>query len=223
MVDQRPLEVAGEQVAGYAQRQLGLLVDERRRLDTLGPILDRLPEPFEKDQVALDVLGRGTLGGGANDHAALLPIERLDDLAQAGALLVGQAPGNAQPLALGNEDDEAAGQRDVRRQAGALGLHRILDGLDEDLLAALDELLDLAALATTLELGNDDLVHVEKAVLLQPDLDEGGFHSGQNIVDRAFVDVARDRVALGALEVNLGDPLVLEHGDAALAGVYRDE
>ena len=206
MIDDGALEVAGEEVARDAQRKLGLLVDERRRLDALGPVLDRLPEALEEDEVALDVLGRGALGGGADDDAALLALERLDDLAQACALVVGQAPRDAQPLAVGDEDDEAAGQRDVGRQAGALGLHRVLDRLDEDLLSALDQLLDLAALAAALELGDDDLVDVEEAVLLQPHLDEGGLHPGQDVVDDALVDVAGDRVAVGALEIDLGDP-----------------
>ena len=127
------------------------------------------------------------------------------------------------PSPLGTKTTKRPGQRDVCRQAGALRLHRVLDRLDEDLLAALDQLLDLAALAATFELGDDDLVDVEEAVLLEPDLDEGGFHPGENVVDDALVDVAGDRVAIGALQIDLGDLLVLEHGDAALAGVYRDE
>ena len=36
VVDEQPLEVAGEEVAGDAQRQLGLLVDQRRRLRLAG-------------------------------------------------------------------------------------------------------------------------------------------------------------------------------------------
>ena len=46
---------------------------------------------------------------------------------------------------------------------------------------------------------------------------------GQDVVDGAHVDVAGDRAALGALEVDLGDLVVLEHGDALLADVDRDE
>ena len=74
-----------------------------------------------------------------------------------------------------------------------------------------------------LELGDDDLVHVEEAVLFEPDLDEGSLHTRQDVVDGAEVDIARDRAALGALEVHLGDLLVLEHGDALLAHVDRDD
>ena len=61
-----------------------------------------------------------------------------------------------------------------------------------------------------LELGADDLVDVEEAVLLEADLDERGLHPGQDVVDAADVDVAGDRAALGPLEVDLGDLRVLE-------------
>jgi hypothetical protein len=48
VVDEQALELAGEEVARDAQRQLGLLVDQRRRLRLLGARLDRLPELLEE-------------------------------------------------------------------------------------------------------------------------------------------------------------------------------
>ena len=77
--------------------------------------------------------------------------------------------------------------------------------------------------ALALELGHDDLVDVEEAVLLEPDLDERCLHPGQDVVDDAEVDVAGDRAPLGPLEVDLGDAIVLDHGDALLADVDRDQ
>ena len=148
--------------------------------------------------------------------------DRLDDVAQADALVVLEPARDAEALAARDEDDEAAGERDLGREPRALRLHRVLDGLDEDLLVALEEVLDLAA-AAALELGRDDLVDVEEAVLLEADLDERGLHAREDVVDGALVDVAGDRAALGALEVDLGGPVVLEDGDALLADVDRDE
>ncbi len=78
-------------------------------------------------------------------------------------------------------------------------------------------------MALALELGDDDLVDVEEAVLLEADLDERGLHPRQDVVDRAEVDVPGDRPPLGALEVNLGDAVVLEDGDALLADVDAHE
>ena len=223
VVDQRALEVAGEEVARDAERQLRLLVDERRRLRRLRLVLDRLPELLEEDEVALDVLGGRALRGRADDHAAFLHLERLDDLLQARPLVVVEPARDAEPFAERDVDDEAAGQRDLGREPRALRLHRVLDRLDEHLLAALDQVLDLAAVALALELGHDDLVDVEEAVLLEPDLDERGLHAGQHVVDRAEVDVPGDRSALRTLEVDLGDAVVLEDRDALLADVGRDE
>ena len=77
--------------------------------------------------------------------------------------------------------------------------------------------------ALALELGDDDLVDVEEAVLLEADLDERGLHPRQDVVDRAEVDVPGDRAALGPLEVDLGDAVVLEDGDALLADVDAHE
>ena len=154
--------------------------------------------------------------------AALLRRDRLDDVAQADALVVVEASGDAQAFAARDEDDEAARERDLGRQPRALRLHRVLDRLDEDLLVALQEVLDLAA-AAALELGRDDLVDVQEAVLLEADLDERGLHAREDVVDGALVDVAGDRAALRALEVDLGGAVVLEDGDALLADVDRDE
>ena len=139
------------------------------------------------------------------------------------ALVVLEAPRDAEALAVRDVDDEATGQRDLGRQAGALRLHRVLDRLDEHVLAALDQILDLPRASAALELGADDLVDVEEAVLLEADLDERGLHPRQDVVDDAEVDVAGDRAALGPLEVDLGDLVVLEHGDALLARVDGDE
>ena len=74
-----------------------------------------------------------------------------------------------------------------------------------------------------LELGRDHLVHVEEAVLLEADLDERGLHAREHVVDGALVDVARDRAAFRALEVGLGDLVVLDDGDSLLADVDRDQ
>src|SRR5262249_32152599 len=89
--------------------------------------------------------------------------------------------------------------------------------------------------------GEDDLVDVQEAVSLQADVDEGGLHSGQDIVDLALVDVADDRAAAAALDLEVRHlPLVararllaalpacraalcLEHGDPGLRPVDADE
>ena len=60
-----------------------------------------------------------------------------------------------------------------------------------------------------LAVGRDDLVDVQEAVLLEADVDERGLHAGEHVVDAALVDVADDRAAAAALDVELGDAPVL--------------
>ena len=155
---------------------------------------------------------------------ALLHVERLEDVAQPRALVVLQPARDAEALTARHVDDEAAGERHLGRQPCALRLHRVLDRLDEDRLAAAQQVLDaLAVVPFALELGDDDLVDVEEAVLLEADVDERGLHPGQHVVDGAQVDVPGDRAPVRALEVDLGDLAVLEDGDAALGDAGRDE
>src|SRR4029079_10515747 len=223
VVDEQLLEVIGEEIADDAQRQLGLLVEERGRLLGLCTRLDLLPEPLEEDKVALDVFCGGAFSRRADDDAALLDVECLADATEPDPLVVFERARDTEALAARDIDDEAPRERDLGRQARALRLHRVLDGLDEDLLASANQVLDLLAVAPALELGDDDLVDIEEAVLLEADLDKRGLHARQDVVDDALVDVACDRAALGPLEVDLGDLVVLEHGDALLAGGDSDQ
>ena len=92
--------------------------------------------------------GGRTGGGGADDHAALLDLERLGQLAQPLALAVGKAPAHARAgLAVGREHEEAAGDGELHRHPRPLRPHRVLHDLDQHLLAGLQELVDLAAAA----------------------------------------------------------------------------
>ena len=109
-------------------------------------------------------------------------------------------------------------------------LQRVLDDLDDDLLPGFDQLVDAAAFAAAplrrlLPVGQDDLVDVQEAVALEADVDEGGLHAGQDVVDLALVDVADDRAPAAALDVELryvalaAFRLRLEDGYAGLAAI----
>ena len=135
-------------------------------------------------------------------------------LAQPVALLVVQAARYADALALRHVDEVAARDRELHRQARPLRLQRILDRLDQDLLAGLEQLRDLPALAAAtasacnLDAGDDHVVGVQEAVLLEPDVHEGGLEAGQDVVHLALVDVADDRARTAPLDVELAYPPV---------------
>src|SRR5215213_4992574 len=215
VVDDRALEVLGEDVAHDADRQVGLLEHERPRGRGLHPLLEDLVELEQVLQLALEVLALGARRGRADDRAAPAQVEALGGAPHAFALLVVEALGHADALAGGRVDHVAPGDGELHRQARALGLERVLDDLDHDLLAGLDEVGDLlaallaAAAPRRLDAGQDDLVDVQKAVLVEADVDEGGLEPGQDVVDLALVDVADDRAVAAALEVQLGDAVAL--------------
>src|SRR5918995_236135 len=218
VVDDRALEVLGEDVAHDADREVGLLEDQGGRGRLGDALLEHVVELEEVLQLALEVRPLRAVRRGADDRAAAAEVELLGLLAQAVALLVLQAARDAHALAPRGVDHVAAGDRELHRQARALGLERVLDDLYDDLLPWLEQVGDarLAGAAAALDLldaRDDDLVDVQEAVLVEADVDEGGLGAGQDVVDDALVDVADDRAATSALEVDLGDAVPL--GDRA--------
>src|ERR1700690_3873776 len=96
--------------------------------------------------------------------------QRAADLAQPAPFVVEELATHAQALAVWDVDHEPSGQRQLHRQATALGPHRILGRLNEHLVALLEQVRDLA-----LVLGHangDYLVDMQEPALGQPDVDE---------------------------------------------------
>jgi hypothetical protein len=65
---------------------------------------------------------------------------------------------------------------------------------------------------------------VKESVPLEADVDERGLHSGEDVVNDPFVDVADDGAGAAALDIELGNArlgvaLLLEDRDARFAGV----
>ena len=118
------------------------------------------------------------------------------------------------PSPSGHVHEVAAGDRELHRQARALRLERVLDDLDDDLVAGLQHLRDalalraVAAAAGELDARHDDVVGMQEAVLVDPDVDERRLEPGQDVVDAALVDVPDDRARAAPLDVELADPPV---------------
>ena len=138
--------VVGEQIAQQLDDQALLLEEDRRRPARFHLLADLGPDLVEPGEVADDVLFRAAGGGGADDHAADEPVllaEGLDDAAQAGTLLPRlDLARHADVVDRRHEDEEAARHGDVRGEPRALGAERLLDHLNEDFLAFLEEVLD---------------------------------------------------------------------------------
>ena len=225
VVDDRALEVRGEDVADDADRQVGLLEHERGRGGLRDALLQHLVELEQVGELALEVGARRAVRRGADDRAAAAQVEALDLGAQPRALAVVEPARDADALAGGRVDHVAAGDRQLHREPRALGLERVLDDLHDDLLPRLEQVGDpraalLAAAALhLLDAGQHDLVDVQEPVLLLAEVDERRLEAGQDVVDLALVDVADDRASAAALEVDLGDAVA--GGQTALLAAAR--
>ena len=185
----------------------------------LDALLQHLVELEQVLQLALEVRALGALGRGADDRAAAAEVELLGLLAQAVALLVLEPARDADALAGRRVDHVAPGDGELHREPRALGLQRVLDDLDDDLLPRREQVGDArAALAAAaldlLDARQHDLVDVQEAVLVEADVDERGLEAGQDVVDLALVDVADDRARAAPLEVDLGGAVA--RGDVTL-------
>src|SRR5512132_1287298 len=222
-VDHQLHEVGGEDVADDPHHQLGLGVDDGRGAGLLGLALARLPAGLETGQAGAEAVGAGPLGGGADDQAQALGPDLLEDVAQAGALGLGQAAGDAEGVVLGLEDQVAAGQGDLGGEPSPLGPDRVLGHLDEHRLAGLEELLDPGRLAVQVLLVVVDLAGVQDGVAAAADVGEGGLHAGQDVLDPAQVDVADHGAAGLAGHVVLDQGRALEDADLGALGALSGD
>ena len=251
VVDDRALEVLGEDVAHDTHREVRLLEDQGGRRRVRHALLRDLVELEQVLQLALEIRSLGAVRRRPDDRAAAAQIELLGLLAEPVALLVLQPARHADALAGGRVDHVAPGDRELHDQPRALGLQGVLDDLDDDLLPGLEQVGDARPVAAAalglLDARQHDLVDVQEAVLVEADVDERGLEAGQDVVDAALVDVADDRAPAAALEVDLGYAVAggnlvrlrrrdlelrfgrragitgrLQHGDAGLAAIDRD-
>jgi len=63
---------------------------------------------------------------------------------------------------------------------------------------------------------------VEKRVSFQAEIDEGRLHSWQNARHAAFMNAARERILVSALEINLDELIVFEKRNPGLVPIGRD-
>ncbi|KZE94151.1 hypothetical protein AVP42_01362 [Agromyces sp. NDB4Y10] len=224
--DDHLLEVLVEDVADDLDEQVGLGVQERRRLDLLDGLRDVGPLADEPVDVARELLLGGALGRGAHDDALVLGEHLLQDLLQARALRVGELAADAVHGAVRHVHEVAAGQRDLAGQACALVAHRVLRDLDEHPVARLQRELDASGLVLLAVLGGGipvDLAGVQHGVAPAADVDERGLHARQHVLHAAEVHVADERGVLVARDVVLDEHAVLHDADLDAAALLAHD
>src|SRR5918996_6031407 len=106
VIDDHALEVTDEEIAHDPQRQLALLIHERRRLCTGTAAANRRPELLEQREVALELFLRRALGGSSHDEPAFRELELFADRLQTLTFGILQATRNADPVPKRDEDEE---------------------------------------------------------------------------------------------------------------------
>src|SRR5690606_4965413 len=170
---------------------------------------------------------------GADDDAArALGHYLTGERAQSGALLaLLDLAAHADVLRAGHVDEEATGQRDVRRDARALGADRLLGRLHHHALALLDQILDgreaartiavlpTALLVVVILIGGvpAEVRDVEERGLVGAYVDEGGLDARKHGLHGAEVDVAHEPFGVGVIHHQLDEQIVFENGHARLA------
>ena len=149
-LDEDLVHVLGVEVADRTLDQAAFLVDEARRGRLQGEVADVLPQPDEVVAVALD-LGLGALRA-RRAHDQAHPLRHLDVarhfLEAAAVVRVGDLARDAAAAGgVRHQHAVAPGERQVGGERGALVAALLLDDLDEQHLAALDDLLDLVGAA----------------------------------------------------------------------------
>src|SRR5581483_8664266 len=194
-VDQDLADVGLEVVPDGADDEARLEVDEERLAALVaGGALDRFPELLQIVEIPVQLLGGAADRGGARDDAhALGQLQLVERVAQLVAVLALDAAGDAAAAGVvRHEDQVAAGERDERREGGALRAALVLLDLDDDFLAFAQRVLDAGAadVDAFLEVAARDFLERQEPVPLFAVVDERGLEAGLDAGDDAFVDVA---------------------------------
>ena len=198
-------------------------MDQGRRVDGLGLVLDFAPHLEQDIVIAGELLLGPVHPGGADDEThPLLGRDLLHELHQALArLVVVDLAGNPRALAVRHQDDVAAGKRDEGREHGALVVLFVPGDLHDDLLTVSQvrpspvPVAFLVGLLVCAEVLGAHVVQGQKPVLLGAVVHEGRLEAPLDLEDDPLVDVARDRLPGRHLDVVLHELAALQDGHPA--------
>ena len=194
-VDDEFVEVLVEHVTDDLDQEVRLLVHRHRRRALLLALSllalgDVDPAAVQSVDVLGDLLLAHPLGGGADDGTATVGDDALQDALETLTLSLRQLAGDSLGLSARQVHQVATGEADPVGQSCALVSQRVLDHLDQHLVALLEGGFDAAGPATDVLGTPVDLAGVEHGVAPGADVDERGLHAGQDVLHPAEVDVA---------------------------------
>ena len=188
-------EVLVEDVADDLDQHVWLFVQRNRlcstlRLRCLGGFPDLLPLRLQALDVGLDGLLGHTLGCGTDNRARALRRNLAQNRLQALALRLRQLAGNTRAPAARHVHQESTSHRNVSGQTRALVTNRILGHLDQNLVAGLQRMFNLARTRFRAQQLPVQVTYVNDTVAVGSDIDERRFHAGQDVLHATEVDIA---------------------------------
>src|SRR5882762_6778011 len=230
LVDEHTIDNRAHQVPQdpEVKGQVGMYQVARLGAQTLVP--DELPQLAQILHVGEQCFGGRVFRGRTHDIPRIfLGFDAdLDGRAQPLAFGLGfDARRYANSAALGHVDEIARRQGDVGREPRALRSQRILDDLDENLIALGDQGADvLAARGFDARLNVTRVENVggmQESRAFQADLDERGLHARKNAGYPTFVDVADESAPADPLEKHFLEHAVFDDSGARLVRARVDE
>ncbi len=218
VVDEQPAEVARVVLANDPDLQRRLFVEQGRGARAGGFLLNGGPGLLETRHVRSQVALAGAGRSGSDDDPGVVRPDGADDAPQAFPLVVGQPAADATHVGGGSQDQVAAREADLVGEPGSLVAHRVLHDLHHEVVAGFERLLDPRPAFAELLRVVLDVAGVENPVLALSEVDERRLHARQHVAHLAQIDVADQRLLVGAGHVVLDEHRALEDDDLCLVG-----
>jgi hypothetical protein len=192
VIDQDLADVVGQVVAQRARHRIAFLVHQERCTTAFGRLGNGVPLRLEVFQIPLQLFGRATDAGGANDRThALGYVELVHDLAHLVAVLTLDATRNAAGARIvGHQNQETPGQTDESRECGALVAALLLFHLNQQLLALGHQLANVEpALRLGAKVFAGDFLQRQEPVPLGTVVDERRLERGLDAGNTGLIDI----------------------------------
>ena len=192
-IDEHLADVVREIVAQGTGDRIALAVDEKWGWPLEDRLDDLVPLDLEVIEIPLELFGGSANPGGAHDGThTRRNDERIHDALHLVALFTLDATADtARARVVRHQDQESAGERNVRGERRTLVAALFFLDLHHDVLPFLQDLahVDAAARGVLEEILARDFFQRQKAVAFSAVVDETGFERGLDTGDPAFVDV----------------------------------
>ncbi len=208
-------------IAQCADHRIALLIDQERRRSLHRRGLYRLPYLQQIIEVPLQLFVAAADTRGAHDRAhALRDLDRLERVADLVPISTVDASGHAAGAGIvRHQHEETAGQTEEGGQRRAFVAALLLLDLDDDFLAFPEHVADVdpaAGVGTLDKVLAGDFLQRQETMTGGTVFDEGRFEAGFEPGDPALIDIGLFLFPGRGFDIEVDQPLAVDHGHAQL-------